>query len=203
MARSLLIPMALLTAACACAVKPAYLVSPALSAAADLRVAVLPFDSQAVDISAPDVMRKLAAENLSLRGYAPLPAADVDTKLSALGISEGGQTGGVKPKDIGAALGVDLLCYGEVEDFNFQNLGFVIRKSAALKVKLVSAATGETLYEGSGSGKDIKVYLDRDEATRAFEEQKAIKLADNMMKVLLKREAEKAAWQALDGLPRR
>ena len=203
MRRTLYAHVVLLAAACACAGKAAYLVSPALRTAADTRVAVLPFDNQSTDIGAPDVMRKLAADGLGKRGYAPLPVEEVDGKLSSLGVSEGGQLPGVKPEALGRALGVDLLVYGDVEDFTFQNLGFLIRKLVVLRVKIVSAATGETLYEGSGSGKDIKVFMDRDQAKAAFVEQMAVKLVQNILKTPLKKEAETAAGKALDSLPRR
>lgn len=190
-------------AACACSGGKAYLVSPALRAAPDARVAVLPFDNQSTDLGAADVMRALAAEGFGRRGYLPLPAGEVDAKLSGLGISEGGQLPGVPAADLARALGADLLCYGDVEDFTFQNLGFVVRKSVILRLKLVSAATGETLYEGTGSGKDVKVYFNADEAKAAFVEQLAVKFVQNILKIPLKREAETAAARALDRLPRR
>lgn len=193
----------LLLAACACSGGGGYLVSPSLRSAADLRVAVLPFDNESTNISADEIMRKLAGKEFGKRGYAPLPDEEVDEKLHGLGISDGGQLPGVKPEAIGKALGVDLLCYGDVEDFTFQNLGFVVRKNVKLKVKLLSAATGETLYEGYGSGKDVKVFLNKDEAKAAFVEQMAVKLVQNIFKTPLKREAEAAAWNAFDRLPRR
>ena len=193
----------LLAAVSGCAGKAEYLVSPALRTAADPRVAVLPFDNQSTDMSAPDIMRKLATDGFARRGYPPLAADQVDAGLSALGISEGGQLPGLKPQDIGKALGADLLCYGDVEDFTFQNLGFMIRKNVTLHVRLVSAATGETLYEGSGSGKDVKVFFNRDDAKRAFVEQMAEKVVANIFKVPLKREAELSADRALGSLPRR
>lgn len=186
-----------------CAGGGAYLVSPSLREAPDPRVAVLPFDNQSTDVGAADIMRALAAEGFEKRGYQYLPLDEVDGKLSGLGISEGGQLPGVAPAEIGRALGADLLCYGDVEDFTFQNLGFVVRKSVILRVKMVSAASGETLYEGSGSGKDVKVYFNKDEAKAAFVEQLAVKLLQNLLKTPLKREAETAAWKALDRLPRR
>lgn len=201
--RSRPLPILLLAACCGCAGKADYLVSPALRTAADPRVAVLPFDNQSTDMSAPDIMRGLAEENFAERGYPPLARADVDARLAELGVSEGGQLPGLKPQDIGRALGADLLCYGDVEDFTFQNLGFLIRKNVTLHVRLVSAATGETLYEGSGNGKDVKVFFDRDEAKRAFVEQMALKVVSNIFKVPLKREAELSADRALGSLPRR
>ncbi|MDA8131004.1 MAG: DUF799 family lipoprotein [Elusimicrobia bacterium] len=197
---ALLLSAALLAA---CAGGGGYLVSPSLREAADLRVAVLPFDNQTTDVNADEILRKLAEEGFSKRGYAPLAGEDVDAKLSSLGISEGGQLPAVKPEELGKALGTDLLCYGDVEDFTFQNLGFVVRKNVKLHLKLVSASTGETLYEGTGSGKDVKVYLDKEQAKAAFVEQLAVKLVQNIFKTPLKREAETAAWNALDRLPRR
>ncbi|MEK7721997.1 MAG: GNA1162 family protein [Elusimicrobiota bacterium] len=188
---------------CSCATGGAYLVSPSLRAAVDPRVAVLPFDNQSVDVGAADIMRGLAAEGFEKRGYPYLPLSEVDGKLSGMGVSEGGQLPWLKPADIGKALGADLLCYGDVEDFTFQNLGFVVRKSVILRVKIVSASTGETLYEGLGSGKDLKVYFNKDEAKAAFVEQLAVKLLQNILKTPLRREAEAAAWKALDRLPRR
>lgn len=193
----------LLALACACAGGGAYLVSPSLRAAADPRVAVLPFDNQSTDVKAADIMRGLAAEGFEKRGYSYLPLDAVDGKLSGLGISEGGQLPGLKPAELGVALGADLLCYGDVEDFTFQNLGFVVRKSVILRVRIVSASSGETLYEGTGSGKDVKVYLDRDEARAAFVEQLAVRLLQTLLNTPLRREAEAAAWKALDRLPRR
>ncbi|OIN99103.1 MAG: hypothetical protein COX65_08200 [Elusimicrobia bacterium CG_4_10_14_0_2_um_filter_56_8] len=193
----------LLASVCGCAGSGSYLVSPALRAAPDARIAVLPFDNQSTDISAPDILRKLAGEGFEKRGYQQLPTAEVDAKLSGLGVSEGGQLPGLKPADIGAALGADLLCYGDVEDFTFQNLAFVVRKSVKLHVKIVSASSGEILYEGTGAGKDVKVYFDKNEAKAAFVEQLAVKMVQNILKTPLKREAEAAAWKALDRLPRR
>ncbi len=198
-----LVCAALLASACGCAGKSVLTVAPALRTWPDARVAVLPFDNQSTDMSAPDIMRKLAAEGFAKRGYQPLPFEEVDNKLSGLGISEGGQLPSVKPEELGKALGADLLCYGDVEDFTFQNLGFVVRKNVGLSVRLLSAASGEVLYEASGSGKDLKFYTDKDEAKAAFVEQLALKLVQNLLKTPLKKEAEAAAWKALDGLPRR
>jgi len=193
----------LLAAACGCSAGGAYLVAPALRTAPDARVAVLPFDNQSTAVDASDIMRKLAAENFSRYGYLPLPEDETDEKLRALGVLDGGQLPAVKPEELGRALGTDLLCYGDVEDFTFQNLGFVVRKSVTLKVKLVSAATGETLYEGKGSGRDYKIFTNADEAKAAFVEQLAVRLVQNILKTPLKREAQTAAGKALDRLPRR
>lgn len=197
------VPALLLAALCGCAAGSAYLVSPALRAVPDARVAVLPFDNQSTAVDASDIMRKLAEEGFARRGYATLPREELDERLRGLGVSDGGQLAAFSSSETARAAGADLLCYGDVEDFTFQNLGFVIRKNVVLKVKLVSASTGETLYEGRGAGRDVKVYINADEAKAAFVEQLAVKLVQNILKSPLKREAETAADKALDRLPRR
>ena len=179
------------------------MVSPNLRSAADLRVAVLPFNNQSTDVTASDYMRKLSGERFSKWGYAPVPFEDADEKLKTIGISDGGQLAAVPPERLGALLGSDLLCYGDVEDFTFQNLGFVVRKSVILRLKIISASSGETLFEASGKGGDIKFYMDKEEAKKAFIEAAAVKLVENMLKSPLRKEAETAVSKVFDRMPRR
>ena len=188
---------------CACASGEAYLVSPNLRAVTDSRVAVLPFDNQSTDVAASDYMRKLSGEHFAKWGYSPVAFGDADEKLKEIGISDGGQLPSATPARLGAVLGTDLLCYGDVEEFTFQNAGFVVRKSVVLRLKIVSASTGETLFEATGSGKDIKLYLDREEAKKAFIENAAVKLVENMLKSPLHKEAELAVSRVFDRMPRR
>jgi len=115
----------------------------------------------------------------------------------------GGQLAAVPPERLGALLGSDLLCYGDVEDFTFQNLGFVVRKSVILRLKIISASSGETLFEASGKGGDIKFYMDKEEAKKAFIEAAAVKLVENMLKSPLRKEAETAVSKVFDRMPRR
>lgn len=187
----------------ACAGPDSYLVSPALQIVPDGRIALLPFENYSNDVSAPDLLREEVSKRFALRGYAPLGTGETDEKLRAIGITDGGQLPAVKPADIGRALGVDLLCYGSLEDFTFQNLGFVIRKSVRLRLKIVSAGTGETLFEASGRGRDVRLFLNRDEATAAFIVYSAEKLAQNMLKHPLLAESERAMGDIFGRLPQR
>lgn len=187
----------------ACAGPDSYLVSPALQTVPDARIALLPFENYSNDVSAPGLLREEASKRFALRGYAPLGTGESDEKLRAMGITDGGQLPAFKPADIGKALGVDLLCYGSLEDFTFQNLGFIIRKSVRLRLKIVSAGTGETLFEAAGKGRDLKVFLDRDEAAAAFVVYSAQKLFENMLKHPLRAESEKALDRVFERLPRK
>ena len=164
---------------------------------------MLPFENYSNDVSAPGIIREEAAKRFSTRGYAPFELGEADERLRALGITDGGQLAAIKPADIGAAFGADLLCYGTLEDFTFQNLGFVIRKYVKLRLKIVSASTGETLFEAEGVGKDVKIYLDREEAKQAFIVNSAVKLAQNMLKHPLLTESKTALDRVFDRLPQR
>lgn len=186
-----------------CAGRESYLISPGLRAAPDARVVVLPFDNLSTDVTAPGMLREMAAERFAAWGYAPVDAPETDRGLREMGVSDGGQLPSVLPADIAKLFGADLLCYGTLEDFTFQNVGFIVRKSVRLRLKIISAASGETLFEAVGEGKDVKVYLDGDEAKRAFVEGAAIKLVQNMLKSPLRREAETAVYKIFNRLPRR
>ena len=201
--RSALFSAPLLALLSACAGPGVYVVSPGLRSAPDGRIVMLPFDNLSNDVSAPALMREEAAKRFSARGYAPFALGETDERLRAIGISDGGQLASVKPADIGTAFGSDLLCYGTLEDFTFQNLGFVVRKNVKLRLKIVSASTGETLFDAEGTGKDLQVYLDREEAKRAFVVNSAVKLAQNMFKHPLWPETEIALNRIFDRMPQR
>jgi len=187
----------------ACAGAGAYIVSPGLSSVTDGRVVMLPFENFSNDVSAPVLIREAAAKRFTGRGYAPFDLGETDERLRALGITDGGQLAAVKPTDVGAAFGADLLCYGTLDDFTFQNLGFVTRKRVKLRLKIVSASTGEILFEAGGIGKDTQIYLDKEEAKRAFIVNSAVKLAQNMLKHPLWPESEKALSLIFERLPQR
>ncbi|MFA6433407.1 MAG: GNA1162 family protein [Elusimicrobiales bacterium] len=199
----LMSPAPLLAVLCACAVPGAYVVSPALRAVPDGRIVLLPFENFSNDVSAPGLIREEASKRFSARGYAPFDLGETDDRLRTLGVTDGGQLASVKPSELGAAFGADLLCYGTLEDFTFQNLGFIIRKQVSLRLRIVSASTGETLFEAEGQGKDLKFYLDKEEAKRAFLVNSALKLAQNMLKHPLWPETGAALGKVFDRLPAR
>ena len=200
---SVLLLAPLLAFLSACAGPGVYILSPGLRSAPDGRIVLLPFENLTNDVSAPVLMREEAAKRFSVRGYAPFGLGETDERLRAIGISDGGQLASVKPADIGAPFGADLLCYGTLEEFTFQNLGFIVRKSVKLRLKIISVSTGETLFDAEGTGKDLQVYLDREEAKRAFIINSAVKLAQNMLKHPLWPESESALNRIFDRMPPR
>lgn len=194
--RSWLLSAAVL--ACACAGGGEYLISPALRAFPDTRVAVLPFENNSAEPAAPGVMRGLAAEGLGLRGYPAVTPAAVDAALRKLRRTGGAQSAAEAGRELGAA----LLCYGAVEDFAFENLGLAVRKSVRLRLKIVSAATGETLYEGAGGGRDIRSFPDQAAAKSYYMEQGSLGGGEAPAPAL-RREIRAALSEVLDRLPRR
>lgn len=184
--------------ACGCAGEGAYVISPALRLVPDARVAVLPFENNTAEPGAPGMMRALAAGGFGPRGYPAVPPGEVDRVLRGLQHTAGAQSAA----ETGRALGAGLLCYGSVEDFSFENLGLAVKKTVRLRLKIVSAATGETLFEGEGTGGDFRSFPDETAAKSYFMEQGAMGGGEGPAQAL-KREAGAAAAQVLDRLPRR
>ena len=96
-----------------------------------------------------------------------------------------------------------MACFGTVEYFTFQNLGFIVRKKVVLKIKVVSLADDKIIFEKTGTGSDTKFFLSKDEAKKAFVEQMAVKLVSNMLKSPLKKEAQKAVKKIFKKVPRK
>ncbi len=104
------------------------------------KLAILLFDNYTNDLDFPDQMRgALYAEALKL-GYRVVPLSDVQEKLRVAGFTDGGQFGATTPQALGKIVGADLLLFGVQES---------ISKSA---LKLVDAASGETVFEKRVTG---------------------------------------------------
>lgn len=150
--------------------EPIRYISPQFSSRAAARVAVLPFDNESTDLVGPEMLRQMVVQRLRSQGYASLPTEEVDDKLRAIGITDGGQLRAVESGKLGETLGVDGLFYGVVEDFAFFNVGFAVRRVVRLHMQYVSAGTGEALWEDTGEGITERFTLKKKELARAFME---------------------------------
>src|SRR6185295_3309610 len=112
----------------------------------------------------------------------PLPGELVDERLKGLGITDGGQLPSLTPQKLGETLNVEGLFFGVVEDFLFQDLAFILRRIVKLRMRLVSASTGETLWEDAGEGATVLLAFKEKEARRLFAAGMAQKSAENMAK---------------------
>lgn len=181
--------------------RPAAVLSPNFYAKASPRVAVLPFENQSVDMLAPGQLQGLVTAGLQLRGYNPAPPAMVQQRLRDIGITDGGQLPGFTPQKLGETLQVDGLFYGTVENFVFQNVGFILRKAVQLRLKLVLASTGETLWEDFGEASNVFVTLDRKQAEDLFAIGMAQRLAQNIMNRPLGPQSQAAVQSLMMKLP--
>lgn len=181
--------------------RPAAVLSPDFYAKASPRVAVLPFENQSVDMLAPGELQGLVIAGVRRRGYNPAPLNMVQQKLKDIGITDGGQLPGFAPQKLGETLQVDGLFYGTVENFVFQNVGFVLRRAVRLRLKLVLASTGETLWEDVGESSHVDVTFDQREAERLFALGLAQRMAQNIMDRPLGVQSQMAVQSLMTRLP--
>ncbi|MGC8866585.1 MAG: GNA1162 family protein [Elusimicrobiales bacterium] len=145
-------------------------------------VSVLPFDNMSNDITAETMMRNLVSDAFKKKGWIVIPDSEVDEKLKNLGITDGGQLNSVDPKEISLLLSSRYLCYGSINDFKFQNLGFIIRKNVELNIRIYDSKEGRFVFDETSNSSDTKIYLNKDEAKEAFIKYNALKLVENIMK---------------------
>ncbi len=164
-------------------------------------IAVLPFDNESNDLNAADIMQSLVYRALKESVYKPLDIEAVNGKLESVGIVDGGQLAIVDPVKLGQDLGVQALLFGYVENFDYTNVGFFVQRKVKISLKLVDAHTGADLWENSGTGLRPQVFLNKDEAKKAFLEGVAEQAIDKILKSPLQEEAETATFNALRKLP--
>jgi len=181
--------------------KPVTYISPAFYAKASAKVAVLPFENQSVDMLAPGELQALVLAGVRRRGYNPMPPDLVQQKLKGVGITDGGQLPSTTPQKLGETLQVDGLFYGTVEDFTFQNVGFVLRRVVKVHLKFVAASTGETLWEDEGQSSHVVATLNKEDAERLFAVGMAGKVVGNVTQRPLALESQQAVQSLLMRLP--
>jgi hypothetical protein len=164
-------------------------------------IAILPFDNESNDLNAPDIMQQLVSMALQNSPYRISDIQAVNDKLASVGIVDGGQLPAVDPVKLGKDLGVQALLYGNVESFNYTNIGFYMQRKVNLELKLVDVATGNTLWENNGSHAARQVHLDKNEAGRAFAKGLAEQTVEKLFNSPLEEEAKLATIQALRKLP--
>jgi hypothetical protein len=164
-------------------------------------IAILPFDNLSNDITAETMLREMLYKGLKAKGWDVLDSSYVDEKLKSIGITDGGQLNSVSVKKLKELLGVKYLCYGTINDFKLQNIGYVINKVVELNIKIVDTDNEKIIFDETGIGRDFKVFLKSDEAKKAFIEYNALKLVENVIKRPLYNEAKKAVDTILLKIP--
>jgi hypothetical protein len=113
------------------------------------KVAVAPMANLTNDLSASDIVRLAFVDGVARRGYVVVPVAESDARLrETLGISYGGQLGATTPAEVCAALGVDGVFYGEVQEFSKTTTGIYNSVAAAAGFRLF-AKDGTLRWQGN------------------------------------------------------
>lgn len=181
--------------------RPVDFVSPNFFGKAPAKVAVLPFDNESLELRAPGQLQLMVAAGIRRRGYLPLPPEFVAQKLKEMGLTDGGQLPAVDPQTLGKALGVDGLVYGTIEQFLFQDIGFLLRRIVKLDVRFVYAPTGERLWEGLGDGSTVLAAANPEDVKKLLAVGVAQKTAENIANKPLWNESQRAVEHALRNLP--
>lgn len=187
----------------ACSTRAVRYAAPDLGSRLPASVAVLPFDNESVSLKGPQLVRKLAEEALAARGFAQPEPGEVDARLGLLGVTDGGQMRALDPKKVGEAVGASGLLFGTLEEFTYQNVGFIRRRAVRVTLRLVEAATGERLWEAAGDESHGRLAFGRKEAGRNFVDGVVEQAVETALGVPLMLESRAAVEEALDGFPRR
>lgn len=164
-------------------------------------VAVLPFDSESNDVNAPDIMQELVAMALAKSCYKVSEVKAVNEKLESAGIVDGGQLAVIDPTKLGKDLNVQALMFGNVESFDYTNIGFYLQRKVTLELRMVEVASGQTIWENSGSKAHRELNLEKDKAANAFVRGIADQAVEKLFNSPLEEEAKLATISALRTLP--
>lgn len=145
-------------------------------------VVVLPFTNNSNDLTAEELLRDLVIERFRRKGWVVIDKNIVDERLRSVGITDGGQLGTITSQELIKMFETRYLAYGTIEEFKFQNIGFVITKKVELNLKIYDGNKNEYVFDDTQSASDTKVYLSKDEAKKAFIRYNAEKLVENIAK---------------------
>ncbi len=164
-------------------------------------LAVLLFDNASNDINAPEALQRMTYLALKRSAYEVMDVDVTNRHLKDAGIVDGGQLPVIDPVKLGKDLGVQGLVYGVVDNFSYTNIGYFLQRKVALSLKIVDVATGQTLWEHSGSGATRKVTIDSKEAQANFAKGLADQMIDKTLHTPLESEARSATIDTLRTLP--
>lgn len=183
-----------------CAVpKRAFYVNPV--AGTTQKIAVLPMNNFTTDLDGPDVVRPIAVKTLQSCGKTLPELEYVDETLRGIGVTDGGQLPAFNPKMLGEKLGVDAMLYGELEAFNYVNLGYYQKRSVGVHFWLVDTVTGEKLWEDTASEVTSNVAASKEDAKEAFAAGVLEKWAEKALKSSLYPESVTAVVKTFSSFP--
>lgn len=112
------------------------------------QIAVMPLRNDTNDVDGPKTVRNQLERALRSRGFVVRDVVVTDQVLAdRFGITLGGQLETLPVRELAEALNTETVLYGTLMDFNETTTGaYTVRKVRA-KVRLVSTATGQVLWE--------------------------------------------------------
>jgi hypothetical protein len=124
-------------------------------------IAVLPVLNETVSLKAPEVLRPILLNKLSVKGYETPSLAFIDGRLREKGIREAGQVNSLTPQELAQLLGVDALLYAYVTEFSTSYLVAYASMTVGARFELKDAKTGDKLWEKEHQVKETKLGLDQ------------------------------------------
>lgn len=116
------------------------------------RWAVLPFDSEAMDLESYERPREAVRAWLEAARYKVIPSTGLDESLRDAGVTQGGQLNAFSPKELAAHTGARWLVYGKVHEFKQTNLGVYVHPKVEYSVRIVDGKTGMTAHSSTFQG---------------------------------------------------
>lgn len=111
-------------------------------------VAVMPLVNNTNDLDGPPYLRSLIATELERHQYVVKPLPEVDQILKdQMGVTLGKQLDMTTPQQLGQTLGVDGVLYGSLDEFNHLMTGVYNEKRVRVRIKMVNARTGQTVWK--------------------------------------------------------
>ncbi len=124
-------------------------------------IAVLPVLNETVSLKAPEMLRPILLNKVSLKGYETPALAFIDGRLREKEIHEAGQVNTLTPQELGNLLGVDALLYAYVTEFSTTYLLAYASMTVGARFELKDTKTGEKLWESDHQVKESKLGLDQ------------------------------------------
>jgi hypothetical protein len=118
---------------------------------AGMSLAVLPFANNTTDLAAGELARLLFALGIKEKGYQVIDIDTVDAKLRELGISEGGQLGGIPDSVLVNALQVEGLAYGTLLEAEYSTKAVSSTKKVTVAVTILK--NGQTFFSDQQTAK--------------------------------------------------
>src|ERR1043166_4538102 len=154
------------------------------------RVVLLPLSNASNSLQGPILIRHLLESRLTGGGYNPLPSPQVDEKLKAIGITDGGQLPSVSATRLCDTVGADAVLMGDLMNFKYTNIGVYAKRAVQVHLKLVAAGSGEVLWESTREDSSTKLGLNGEAIRENLVVGMATKLVETALKSPLRPESE-------------